>query len=89
MGTDVTIMYGSSKVPVYSVLLNKKHFHPIGGHFLIVIMYQSAITPPNLERLKAWRKWPPIGFYFILLNNTEDTGTSDGPYRVVTSVVMA
>ena len=69
MATDVTIMYGSSKVPVYSVLFNKKHLNPIGGHF-----------HPFESMENILRKWPPIGLKWILLNNTEDTGIPERPY---------
>ena len=34
MATDVTIMYGPPEVRVFYVLIYKKHFNPIGGHFL-------------------------------------------------------
>ena len=69
MATDVTIMYGSSKVPVYSVLFNIKHLNPIGGHF-----------HPFESMENILRKWPPIGLKCFLLNNAEDTGIPERPY---------
>ena len=83
MATDVTILYGTSEVPLYSVLLNKKHFNPIGGHFLRI----SSICFQRRDPIGS-RKWPPMGLKCFLFNNTEDTGTSEGPYTIVTSMAM-
>ena len=77
MAMDVTIQYGPSEIPVSSVWFNKKHFNPIGGHFLRMFSI-----------LSSGRKWPPIGFKRFLLNNAEYTGTFEEPYMIVTSVAM-
>ena len=67
MATDVTIVYGSSEVPVYSALFNKKRLNPIGGHF-----------HPFESMENILRKWPPVGLKSFLLNNTDDMGISEG-----------
>ena len=77
MAMDVTIQYGRSGIPVSSVLFNKIHFNPIDGHF-----------HPFESMENILRKWPAVGLKWFLLNNTDDTGISEGPYRIVTSMAM-
>ena len=95
MATDLTIMFGPSEVPASPVLLNKKHFNPIGGHFIRVFTMCFQMRDPigwdvycTRMHYNAMRKWPPIGLKCILLNNMEYTATSEGPNTIVTSVAI-
>ena len=58
MATDVRIMYGASEAPLYSVLSNKTHFNPIGGHFLRI----SSICFQWRDPIGfSMRKWAQMG----------------------------
>ena len=60
----VTIMYRPSELPVYSVLIYKKHFNHIGGNFLTVRRVQFTSQPIGSHGLNHMEErrtmWPPI-----------------------------